>query len=144
MQHFNCPFCGLRDQSEFTYGREKAAIPALAADRDAWQRYVYDRENPAGPHAEWWHHNHGCRQWLEIRRDTVTHEVLDVRPARPASEPVAPDFAQAAKSTVPTQPAEPSTPAEMTRPAESSTPAESSMPAETTQPAEATKPADPA
>jgi len=86
MQLFACPFCGPRDQSEFTYGREKAAMPALDAGPQAWQRYVYDRDNPCGPHAELWHHNHGCRQWLEIVRDTLTHEVLEIRAARPAGE----------------------------------------------------------
>jgi len=83
MHQFNCPFCGMRDQSEFTYGREVATVPALDAAPADWQRFVYERDNPAGPHAEWWHHNHGCRQWLTIVRDTLTHEVLDIRPARP-------------------------------------------------------------
>ena len=73
MQQFDCPFCGPRDQPEFTYGREAAPIPDLDASRDAWQRYVFERENPCGPHAEWWHHTLGCRQWLVIVRDTLTH-----------------------------------------------------------------------
>ena len=29
MQLFNCPFCGPRDQSEFTYLREAAPVPAI-------------------------------------------------------------------------------------------------------------------
>ena len=82
MQQFNCPFCGMRDQSEFTYGREVATIPALDAEREAWMRFVYERDNPCGPHAEWWHHNLGCRQWLHIVRDTLTHQVLETRPVR--------------------------------------------------------------
>ena len=77
-----CPYCGPRDQSEFTYGREATAVPALDASQADWQRFVYERDNPAGPHAEWWHHNHGCRQWLEIVRDTLTHEGLAIRAAR--------------------------------------------------------------
>ncbi len=84
MHQFNCPYCGARDQSEFTYGREVAPVPALADSQAAWTRFVFERDNPAGPHREWWHHNHGCRQWLEIVRDTVTHEVLEIRPGRPA------------------------------------------------------------
>ena len=83
MQQFNCPWCGMRDQSEFTYGREVA--PALAASAADWQRFVFERDNPCGAHAEWWHHNHGCRQWLEIVRDTMTHEVLQIQVARPPS-----------------------------------------------------------
>lgn len=82
MQLFNCHFCGPRDQSEFTYLREAAAIPALDAGAAAWQRYVYERDNACGAHAEWWQHNHGCRQVLEIVRHTQTHEVLGIRPAR--------------------------------------------------------------
>ena len=85
MQLFDCPFCGPRDQSEFTYGREVAAIPALDAAREEWERYVFERDNPAGPHAEWWHHNLGCRQWLVITRDTLTHAVLSIAAARPAA-----------------------------------------------------------
>jgi phosphoglycerate kinase len=30
----------------------------------------------AGPHAEFWHHSHGCRMWLQVLRDTMTHEIL--------------------------------------------------------------------
>jgi len=82
MQLFNCPFCGPRDQSEFTYLREAATIPALDAGAAAWQRFVYERDNPCGAHAEWWHHNHGCRQVLEMVRHTQTHEVLEIRFAR--------------------------------------------------------------
>ena len=86
MQLFNCPWCGPRDQSEFTYGREAAPIPALDAPAADWYTYVYERDNPAGPHAEWWHHNHGCRQWLEIVRDTSTHDVLSIQPARSSGD----------------------------------------------------------
>jgi sarcosine oxidase subunit delta len=83
MQQFDCPFCGPRDQSEFTYGREVAPIPALDAPAADWQRYVFERDNPCGAHAEWWHHNLGCRQWLVITRDTQTHAVLEIIGARP-------------------------------------------------------------
>jgi len=82
MQQFNCPFCGNRDQSEFTYVREVAAVPALDAATHEWQQFIYQRDNPCGAHAEWWHHNHGCRQMLEIVRDTLTHEVQSVTFAR--------------------------------------------------------------
>ena len=82
MQLFNCNFCGPRDQSEFTYLREAAVIPALDAGIADWQRFVYERDNPCGAHAEWWQHNHGCRQVLEIVRDTQTHAVLEIRSAR--------------------------------------------------------------
>ena len=79
MQLFNCPFCGPRDQSEFTYLRESSKIPALDADTPEWQKFVYERDNPCGAHAEWWQHNHGCRQVLEIIRHLQTHEVFEIR-----------------------------------------------------------------
>ncbi|MEI6836247.1 MAG: sarcosine oxidase subunit delta [Alcaligenaceae bacterium] len=82
MQLFNCPFCGKRDQSEFTYVREATEIPALDASQPTWQQYVYERDNPRGPHREWWHHNHGCKQILELVRDTMTHEVISIKAAR--------------------------------------------------------------
>ena len=84
MQQFDCPFCGPRDQSEFTYGREVAPIPPLGAPPADWHRYVFERDNPCGAHAEWWHHNLGCRQWLVITRDTLTHAVIAIGPARDA------------------------------------------------------------
>lgn len=82
MQQFTCPFCGMRDQSEFTYVREVAQVPRLDAPLADWQSFVYTRDNPCGAHAEWWHHNHGCRQMLVIVRDTLTHAVLQVEAAR--------------------------------------------------------------
>ena len=57
-------------------------MPALTGGQDAWYHYVYDRQNPRGTHAEWWHHHFGCRQMLLIRRDTLTHEVTSVTAAR--------------------------------------------------------------
>ncbi len=47
-----------------------------------WHAYVYLRDNPAGPHRELWQHVAGCRAWLVVTRDTRTHEVLRVEPAR--------------------------------------------------------------
>jgi heterotetrameric sarcosine oxidase delta subunit len=82
MQQFHCPFCGVREQSEFTYLREVASFPALDAHASVWHRYVYERANPCGAHAEWWQHQHGCRQILAIVRDTLSHEVLDIRLAQ--------------------------------------------------------------
>jgi sarcosine oxidase subunit delta len=43
---------------------------------------VFIRDNPRGAHHEYWQHVHGCRQWLRVVRDTVTHEIAAVTPAR--------------------------------------------------------------
>ncbi|MDP6346215.1 MAG: sarcosine oxidase subunit delta [Alphaproteobacteria bacterium] len=81
-----CPWCGERDAGEFSYGgdasRPRPAEDAAEAD---WLAYVYDRDNPRGPHQEFWQHSHGCRQWLRLRRDTLSHEVLA---SGPAGEPL--------------------------------------------------------
>lgn len=79
----SCPFCGLRDHTEFTYGGDGTRVrPAPDADAQIWHDHVYLRANPRGPHTELWHHTAGCRQWLRVRRDTVTHEILAVAQAR--------------------------------------------------------------
>ena len=78
-----CPWCGPRAQSEFTYGGdatiERPADPQAVSQRE-WLDYVYLRENPRGPHLEWWHHSSGCRRWFKVRRNTWTHEVLGSAP----------------------------------------------------------------
>ena len=72
-----CPWCGPRNQIEFTYGGDATVRrPALDMAEDDWVRYVYIRDNPMGPHDEWWQHGSGCRQWFVVRRDTRTHEIF--------------------------------------------------------------------
>ena len=85
MIRINCPFCGQRDHSEFTYGGDATKIRPKhsVTDMDAWLDYVYLRENPKGAHKEYWHHTHGCHQWLVVERDTTTHEVQSVSFAKP-------------------------------------------------------------
>jgi heterotetrameric sarcosine oxidase delta subunit len=77
-----CPWCGPRAQIEFTYGGDaKVKRPAPDAPEAEWAEFVYLRDNPAGPHEELWQHSAGCRQWLRLRRDTRTHEILRSEPA---------------------------------------------------------------
>ena len=80
----NCPYCGLRDSAEFTYGGDAARVrPDINdADPEKWLAYVYERDNPKGPHREFWHHLHGCRQWLVVTRNTATHEISGAEMAR--------------------------------------------------------------
>ena len=85
MLRINCPFCGDRDHSEFTYGGDATIVyPALDAPLEAWIDAVYVRANPKGPHRERWQHIIGCRLWLIVERDTLTHEITSVTPARSA------------------------------------------------------------
>lgn len=82
-----CPCCGERALEEFTYlGDATVRRPAADADAQAFVDYVYLRDNPAGPHQEYWYHGGGCRSWLVVTRDTRTHAIAQVRLARPAAE----------------------------------------------------------
>jgi len=81
-----CPWCGERDHTEFTYGgAASVARPTPAATDQEWVDYVYMRDNSRGSHEEYWHHVQGCRQWLRVHRDTMTHEIASVMPAAMAA-----------------------------------------------------------
>ena len=73
-----CPWCGDRNETEFSYGGQ-AGVPypddPSALSDEEWARYLFFRANPRGPHRERWVHTHGCRRWFELERDTVTHEI---------------------------------------------------------------------
>ncbi len=76
MHRIDCPWCGTRDEAEFSYQGDASAIrPEPDAGEEAFFRYVYARENPRGWHTEWWHHVGGCRQWVKVVRNTLTHEI---------------------------------------------------------------------
>lgn len=78
----SCPHCGIRPREEFTIrGDANLTRPAADAGADAWYDYVYLRDNPRGRHKEYWHHSSGCRRWLVVERDTVTHAVHTVSDA---------------------------------------------------------------
>jgi heterotetrameric sarcosine oxidase delta subunit len=74
----HCPICGERSFSEFVYGGDGAVRrptdPAAASDAE-WHAYLYLRDNPRGPHRELWFHEFGCEEWVEVTRDTLTHEI---------------------------------------------------------------------
>jgi methylglutamate dehydrogenase subunit B len=76
MHQINCPWCGVRDETEFQYQGD-ASKTRLAPDADeaTFFDYVYTRDNPKGWHTEWWHHVGGCRQWVKVVRHTVSHEI---------------------------------------------------------------------
>lgn len=84
MLRIPCPFCGLRDHAEFAYGGDATRLRPDEADgdRERWSEYLFLRDNPRGPHREYWQHVHGCRAWLCVTRDTLTHEIHGAVPAR--------------------------------------------------------------
>ena len=73
-----CPWCGERDEVEFSYGGQAhIAYPAdTASVSDAdWAKFLFMRDNPKGWFKERWMHVHGCRRWFNAERHTVTHEI---------------------------------------------------------------------
>ena len=76
MLRIPCPWCGIRDETEFRFGGEAhVERPGLEVSDAAWADYLFNRENPKGLHYERWCHVYGCSQWFNVVRDTVTHEI---------------------------------------------------------------------
>ena len=76
-----CPWCGPREESEFSCGGEAHISRPLDPDGlsdAAWADYVFMRTNPKGPHRERWVHIHGCRRWFNVVRDTLSHRIIAV------------------------------------------------------------------
>jgi sarcosine oxidase, subunit delta len=76
-----CPWCGDREDSEFTYGGAAGVGYAKEPERiddAAWASYLFIRPNPKGDLTERWAHAAGCRRWFTVLRDTVSHQI---RPA---------------------------------------------------------------
>ena len=76
-----CPFCGSRDIHEFIY-RGDGNLARPVSDEAAFYEYVYLRNNPAGQLAEHWYHANGCRNWLLVMRNTLTHKITSAVLAR--------------------------------------------------------------
>ena len=76
-----CPYCGERDQIEFTNGGEahvsRPTNPDEINDKE-WSEYVFIRSNPKGVYNERWVHTHGCRKWFNAIRNTSTDEILEI------------------------------------------------------------------
>jgi heterotetrameric sarcosine oxidase delta subunit len=83
MLRIACPYCGLRDETEFRYGGAAGITRPTVTNPEAWAHYLYWRPNPVGEHVERWLHVSGCRRWLEVRRDTRNNIILDVRDGTP-------------------------------------------------------------
>lgn len=81
-----CPYCGERDRREFYYRGAATDLdrPAPDAGEEAWDNFVFLRENPAGVTRDLWYHEGGCGAWIVVTRNTVSHEVLETRLASEA------------------------------------------------------------
>jgi sarcosine oxidase, subunit delta len=96
MLQIPCPWCGPRDEIEFVCGGQSHIArpgPWNEVDDKAWGAYLFMRTNPRGVLRERWAHAVGCRQWFNVARDTVTHNIIAVyRMTDPA--PVLPEAVQ--------------------------------------------------
>lgn len=72
MTRLVCPFCGPRELEEFRF---RKTLPELGASAYA---EVYERANRVGECVEHWHHLHGCRAWLLVRRNPSSGDVHSV------------------------------------------------------------------
>ncbi len=73
-----CPWCGERDESEFSYAGEAHIARPLEPEKlsdEQWADYLFMRKNPKGLHREQWLHAAGCRRFFNVERDTVTYNI---------------------------------------------------------------------
>jgi len=80
-----CPYCGDRDLHEFVYLGDaslKRPDPNAPDALEQFTAYVYQRDNTAGAHRDFWYHSAGCHAWLVVTRNTLTHEILAVESAK--------------------------------------------------------------
>jgi len=76
-----CPWCGKRDQREFSCGGEAHIVRPTDSETmsdEQWADYLFMRSNTLGVHAERWVHVHGCGQWFNALRNTATDEFMAV------------------------------------------------------------------
>ena len=85
----NCPWCGERNETEFSYGGEagitRPSEPFELSDAE-WADYLFMRNNPRGAHKELWNHSQGCRRWFGAVRDTVTYKIASTYELQPDAE----------------------------------------------------------
>ena len=76
-----CPWCGPREESEFSYSGEAHIVRPLQPEKlsdEQWADYLFYRKNLRGRHLEQWNHSAGCRRFFNTERDTVTNEIKSV------------------------------------------------------------------
>jgi sarcosine oxidase subunit delta len=73
-----CPWCGERDESEFSYAGEAHIARPMETEKLSdrqWADYLFMRKNPKGLHREQWQHVAGCRRYFNAERDTVSYRI---------------------------------------------------------------------
>ena len=76
-----CPYCGVRNSSEFRHTGEASSRPdPTTTTPQQWRAYLYEHSNPAGWTTESWFHTMGCRRFLSVQRNTITNEIRSALP----------------------------------------------------------------
>ena len=81
MLYIDCPYCGLRNETEFSCGGEAHITRPVSNDllsKKEWSEYLFSRHNPKGVFLERWVHSCGCRRWFNLVRNTMTNEIYEV------------------------------------------------------------------
>jgi sarcosine oxidase, subunit delta len=91
MLTLTCPYCHVRaDETELAAGGEAHLKRFGPGSTDeAFDGYLFARENPKGVHFERWRHAYGCGKWFLAARDTATLEVFGTYPAQTSTPPQA-------------------------------------------------------
>ena len=91
MLTLTCPYCGVHaDETVLAPGGEahlKRFGPG--SDDEAFEDYLFKRENLKGMHFERWRHAYGCGKWFLAARCTATLEVFGTYPAQTTEPPQA-------------------------------------------------------
>ena len=81
MLYIKCPYCGLRNETEFSCGGESHIVRPNNNNNlsnKEWAEFLFSRHNPKGVFLERWVHSSGCRKWFNIVRNTLTNEIYEV------------------------------------------------------------------
>lgn len=80
MLKIKCPYCGLRNETEFSYYGESDILRPEKPEElseEEWSKYVFFRKNTVGNHSELWYHAHGCRRFFKATRNTITNQFIE-------------------------------------------------------------------
>ena len=75
-----CPFCGPRNSSEFSFSGLVKPRPEGDPSQAEWRKYLYEQDNFAGFARERWFHVNGCRTFIDMVRHSVTNEIRSIDP----------------------------------------------------------------
>ena len=89
MLNLRCPYCGvMAEETELSAGGEAHLTRFGPGSSDeAFEAYLFVRENPKGVHFERWRHGHGCGKWFHAARCTMTNEVFGTYSAQTTEPP---------------------------------------------------------